>query len=219
MPASIGSNADTPLKPLPRDAFKRYDESPDEIFYETPRLVTHIDDAAIEAVTQLYREFLPEDGTILDLMSSWVSHLPSDVVYERVVGLGMNAGELGSNPRLDEWLVHNLNDDPHLPFPDAVFDGGGICVSIDYLSNPVAVLRDTGRTFKPGAPLVVTFSNRCFPTKAIAAWHALDDRGRMALVARFFLEAGNWEAIEAFDRSPQGALAHDPLFAVVARRK
>ena len=217
MPAArINPDPNTPLSPLPADAFKRYDESADEIFYETPRLVTHIDDAAIEAVTQLYREFLPEDSVILDLMSSWISHLPSDVVYEKVVGLGMNADELAANPRLDEWTVHNLNADPHLPYPDAVFDGGGLCVSIDYLSNPVAVLRDTARTFKPDAPLVVTFSNRCFPTKAIAAWHALDDRGRMALVARFFLEAG-WHDIEAFDRSPKNALAHDPLFAVVGR--
>lgn len=218
MPSLPPAAAQKPLTPLPADAFKRYDESPDEIFYETPRLVTHIDDAAIEAVTRLYREFLPDGGTILDLMSSWVSHLPGDIVYERVVGLGMNADELNSNPRLDEWVVQNLNADPCLPFPDATFDGGGLCVSIDYLSNPVAVLRDTARTFKPGAPLVITFSNRCFPTKAIAAWHALDDKGRMALVARFFLEAG-WEHVEAFDRSPKGALARDPLFAVVARRK
>ena len=215
-PARINPDPDAPLAPLPADAFKRYDESPDEIFYETPRLVTHIDDAAIEAVTQLYREFLPEGGVILDLMSSWISHLPSEVVYEKVVGLGMNADELSANPRLDEWTVQNLNTNPRLPYPDAAFDGGGLCVSIDYLRDPVAVLRDTARTFKPNAPLIVTFSNRCFPTKAIAAWHALDDRGRMALVARFFLEAG-WHDIQVLDRSPKNALARDPLFAVIGR--
>ena len=140
--------------------FRRYDETPDDAFYVMPRLVTHIDDHAIEAVTQLYRELFPSDGAILDLMSSWVSHLPAEVSYRRVVGLGMNAEELAANPRLDEWLVHDLNREPHLPFADAEFDAAGICVSIQYLTQPVAGLRDLGRVLKVGGPLVISFSNR-----------------------------------------------------------
>ena len=109
-------------------AFARYDDSPDEQFYEVTRLVTHIDAGAISAVTQLYRELFPADGMILDLMSSWVSHLPTDVRYGRVVGVGMNAEELAANPRLDEVIVQNLNREPRLPFADSSFDGVGICV-------------------------------------------------------------------------------------------
>jgi hypothetical protein len=120
-------------------AFKRYDETPDEEFYRTPRLVTHIDDGAISAVTQLYREHFPPDGAILDLMSSWVSHLPPEERYRRVVGLGMNKEELKRNPRLDQYVVQNLNDNPKLPFEDAEFDGCGICVSIDYLIQPAVL--------------------------------------------------------------------------------
>jgi ubiquinone/menaquinone biosynthesis C-methylase UbiE len=125
----------------------------------------HIDDRAIAAVTQLYRELFPPGGKILDLMSSWVSHLPEEVRYERVVGLGMNEEELRRNPRLDDYVVQNLNRDPKLPFTDAGFDGVGICVSIDYLTSPVAVLREVGRVLKVGAPVVVTFSKENLPRR------------------------------------------------------
>ena len=136
---------------LPAEAFRRYDETPDEEFYETPRFVTHIDDRAIAAVTQLYRELFPPDGAILDLMSSWVSHLPPEVTYRRVVGLGMNEVELRENPRLDEYVVQNLNRNLRLPFGDGEFDGAGICVSIDYLIQPVEVLRESGASSRPVA--------------------------------------------------------------------
>ena len=112
---------------LPAGAFRRYNETPDERFYSTPRLVTHIDNRAIAAVTQLYREHFSQDGAILDLMSSWVSHLPHEVTYDRVVGLGMNEVALKENPRLDAYVVQNLNTDPRLPFGDGEFDGVGYC--------------------------------------------------------------------------------------------
>jgi SAM-dependent methyltransferase len=201
-------------EPLPNEAFRRYDESPDEEFYRLPRFVTHIDQYAIAAVTQLYREFFPPGGEILDLMSSWISHLPPEIQYRRVVGLGMNEAELGRNERLDSYVVHNLNTDPHLPFRDAEFDGCGICVSIDYLTRPVEVLREVGRVLRVGAPVVITFSNRCFPTKAIAVWHQLDDRGHVLLVERYLREAGNWRDVHGLDRSPR-RLFTDPLYAVV----
>ena len=196
-------------------AFRREDESPDEYFYAEPRLVTHIDQAAIAAVTQLYREYLPADGAVLDLMSSWVSHLPADVTYPRVVGLGMNREELAANLRLNGFLVHDMNRTPRLPFDTAEFSGAAICVSIQYLTQPVAVLRDLGRVLASGGPLIITFSNRCFPTKAVAAWLMRDDIGHAELVAQYLAAAGNWTNIEHVDRSP---LTGDPLHAVVARR-
>jgi SAM-dependent methyltransferase len=201
---------------LPQSYFERQDESDDERFYEPSRLVTHIDDAAIAAVTHLYGELFPPGGAILDLMSSWVSHLPPAVDYRRVVGLGMNQAELDANPRLHERIVQNLNRDSRLPFADAEFDGAGICVSVQYLTQPVAVFREVGRVLRPGAPLVVTFSNRCFPTKAIAIWQALDDRGHGQLVRRYFEEAGNWTDISVLDRSSR-RWRGDPLYAVVGR--
>jgi SAM-dependent methyltransferase len=202
------------MSSLPEEAFRRYDETPDEEFYRTPRLVTHIDDRAIAAVTELYREFFQPDGEILDLMSSWVSHLPPEIEYKRVVGLGMNEVELRRNHRLDEYVVQNLNRAPELPFGDGEFDGVGICVSIDYLVRPVEVLREVGRVLRVGAPVVITFSNRCFPGKAVAIWHQLDDEGHMRLVERYLEEAGNFLDIRSLDRSPR-RLFSDPLYAVV----
>ena len=207
--------ADAPGLPLPPDAFRRLDETPDPAFYATPRFVTHIDDGAIAAVTQVYREHLPAGGAVLDLMSSWISHLPPDVSYGRVLGLGMNADELAANPRLHAWVVHDLNAEPRLPFADGEFDAAVCCVSIDYLVQPVAVLRDLARVLRPGAPLVVTFSNRRFPSKVIALWEALDDAGHARLVEQYLREAGGWDDMVALDRSPE---VGDPLFAIVARR-
>lgn len=159
------------MSTLPDEVFGRTDEAPDEKFYRTPRLVTHIDDWAIAEVTQLYRDLFPPDGEILDLMSSWVSHLPPETEYRRVIELGMNEVELRRNERLDSYVVHNLNTNPRLPFGEAEFDGAGICVSIDYLTRPVEVLREVGRVLKVGAPTIVSFSNRFFPSKAVAVWH------------------------------------------------
>lgn len=204
---------------LPPAAFRRQDETPDELFYRQPRFVTHIDEGAIRAVTDLYREYFPPGGRLLDLMSSWISHLPPDIDYPQVVGLGLNREELEGNPRLTGLVVQNLNTTPRLPFPDASFDAAGLAVSVDYLTDPVAVLRDLGRVLVPGGPVVITFSNRCFPTKAVAVWHALDDAGRMQLVQRYLEEAGTWNAALTLDRSPgpRGRSRGDPLFAVVAR--
>jgi len=200
---------------MARDLFARYDETPDPDFYKLPRLVEHIDERAIAAVERLYRERLPAGGSVLDLMSSWVSHLPPDVAYRRIVGLGMNADELTANSRLEAYVVQDLNVQPKLPFTTNEFDAVAICVSIQYLTQPVTVLREAARVVKTGSPIVITFSNRCFPTKAVAIWQALEGRGHCALVARYLSDAGGWNDIEQLDRSPRNG---DSLYAVAARR-
>ncbi|GAC1559229.1 MAG: class I SAM-dependent methyltransferase [Vulcanimicrobiaceae bacterium] len=166
-------------------------------------------------MTELYRERLPAGGIILDLMSSWISHLPPEVEFGAVAGVGMNAAELSANPRLDTYVVHDLNATPVIPYDDAVFDAATICVSIQYLTRPVVIARELARVLRPGAPLIVTFSNRCFPTKAVALWQALNDDGHAGLVASYLREAGGWDNIESLDRTPPGG---DVLRAVIARR-
>jgi SAM-dependent methyltransferase len=198
--------------------FDRDDRSPDSSFYRGPRFVTHIDDGAIEAVGALYAELgVDRDAArVLDLMSSWVSHLrraPGELVV-----LGMNAAELDANPMATERVVHDLNADPRLPFEDAGFDAVLCCVSIDYLTDPVAVLAETARVLRPGGPVVLTFSNRCFPTKAVHAWLATDDAGRCELVAEHLRRAGGFGPAEVSRRTPATGYRGDPLFAVVARR-
>lgn len=209
----------TPSEPeLRPEYFRRYDERADAEFYTEPRLVQHIDDGAIAAVTELYREAVPEGSAVLDLMSSWVSHLPPDVRYARVAGLGMNEHELARNPQLTEYVVHDLNADPRLPYGNAEFDAAIVTVSVQYLTRPVEVFREVARVLKPSAPLVLTFSNRCFPEKAIAAWHALDDTGHVELVGMYFRLSGCFEQARALRLVEGKRGIEDPLFAVYAFR-
>ena len=186
------------------------DPSPDADFYDQPRFVTHIDDGAIAAVTRLYRETLPAGGALLDLMSSWVSHLPEDVVYASVTGHGMNAEELAANPRLARWFVRDLNADPALPLESGSFDGACLCVSVQYLQRPVQVFREVARVLRPGAPFVVSFSNRCFPTKAVAIWQSMTGPDQQRLVSAYMREAGFASITGQAAAPPYG----DPLWTV-----
>lgn len=204
--------SDPPFPDFPPEAFAKQDTGDDLDFYAPPRLVTHIDEGATAALTQLYRTRLPADGRLLDLMSSWVSHLPDDREYAEVVGHGMNAVELEANPRLTRWFVQNLNQDPLLPLGDQAFDAAMACVGVQYLQQPVAVFAEVRRVLAPGAPFIVSFSNRCFPTKAVAIWRALDTSGQAALV-KLYLERAGFVNISAnlLADSTEG----DPLVAVI----
>jgi len=135
--------------------------------------------------------------------------------FAAVIGLGMNAEEMADNPRLTGAVVHDLNRDPRLPFGDGRFDAAMCAVSIQYLTDPVAVFREIRRVLRPGAPFVVSFSNRCFPSKAVAVWLGTDDRQHAALVRAYFEGAGGWREVTAEDRSPESE--GDPLYAVWAR--
>ena len=201
---------------LPQGAFSTIDAEEDEIFYEPPRLVYHIDDGAVAALTQFYRRVLPAGGVLLDLMSSWVSHLPPEIDYAEVIGHGMNATELAANPRLSRWFIQNLNRDPRLPLADHSVDAAMICVSIQYLQQPAVVLRDVARVLRPEGPIVISFSNRCFWTKAVAVWRALDDDGHAHLVELYLRHAG-FERIETHRLAEWVEDVSDPMIAVVGR--
>jgi SAM-dependent methyltransferase len=198
---------------FPPGFFDRADESPDDRFYALDRLVTHIDPGAIAAVGTLYRE-LDLAGEVLDICSSWVSHF--DPPPARLVALGMNAAELQANAAASEWVVSDLNIDPTLPFDDESFDAVTCCVSVDYLTKPLDVFADIARVLRPGGVFVCTFSNRCFPTKAIRGWLATDDGGRCTIVGTYFELTDGFDEPTVELRNP-GART-DPLFAVWARR-
>jgi len=195
----------------------RQDESPDELFYAFPRKVVHIDDHAISTLKAQLASLLPPGGVCLDLMSSWRSHLPDSLRLKRVVGLGMNAEEMADNPQLDTSIVHNLNLQPELPFEDAVFDAAICTVSVQYLTQPVDVFQSVWRVLKPAGRFVVSFSNRCFPTKAVWPWVTRTDAGHLALVTQYFEASGRWDGITAWrDVAPRGD--HDPLYLVDATK-
>ena len=196
--------------------FDRVDETADGRFYAEPRFVTHIDDAAIGALTAHYAQHLPKTGSLLDLMSSWISHYPDDLDAVRAAGLGMNEAELARNPQLTEWVVHDLNADPRLPYGNAEFDAVTIAVSVQYLTQPLAVFAEIARVLRPGGAVFVSFSNRCFPTKAVRLWQHLGDDGHVQLVGAYLHHSGGFEPAQWHDISPAKGRS-DPMYVVQAR--
>ena len=206
--------SDNPTR-LPPEAFNKEDPSDDGLFYAPARLVTHIDEHATAALTAFYGTMLPPGGIVLDLMSSWVSHLPPTHSFAEVIGHGMNAEELAANARLTRSFLQDLNESAALPLTDASCDAALCCVGVQYLQRPIEVFAEIARVLRPAAPCIVSFSNRCFATKAIAIWHALDAAGHAKLV-QLYLERSGFMDIDVRILS-DGSLG-DPLTAVVGRR-
>jgi hypothetical protein len=198
------------LPGLDQAAFDKVDRASDAAFYAQPRFVTHIDDAAIAVVTQAYRELLPPNGAVLDVMSSWVSHFPAECEYA-AIGHGMNAEELAANPRLSRWFVQDLNIDPALPLDDNAFDAACLCVSVQYLQRPVEVFREIVRVLRPNGRFIVSFSNRCFPTKAVAIWQELSGPDQQRLVVAYMRAAGFADVTTRSSTPSWG----DPIWLVV----
>jgi SAM-dependent methyltransferase len=199
---------------LPNAWFVCADETPDEDFYQSPRMVAHVDEGTLTALTEFYRSFIPQHSDVLDLMSSWISHLPGEVQLGRVVGLGMNADELAANTQLTQWSVQNLNDQPILPYASESFDRALIVVSIQYLRRPIDVLLSVHNVLREGAELAIAMSHRLFPTKAIVAFQSLSVDERMNLV-RYYLDKAGFREIKLIDCSPPNA---DPLWIVTGKK-
>ncbi|MFO0039758.1 MAG: class I SAM-dependent methyltransferase [Synechococcaceae cyanobacterium] len=207
------------------DQRRKLDPGDDALFYAEPRFVQHLDAAFRERLTTLYRERIPAEAVVLDLMSSWVSHLPEEGRYATVIGHGLNAAELAANPRLDRHWVQNLNQNQRLPLEDASVDVTLVVAGWQYLQEPEAVAAELARVVRPGGQLIVAFSNRLFATKAPQVWLEGSDRERLSLVAEV-VAAHGWrvEAVLAEDTRASGPLGWlggkgDPFFAVIARRE
>lgn len=204
----------------------KLDESNDTEFYSFPRFVTHVDEGFIDQLTNLYRERLQPQTRILDLMSSWVSHLPDEIEFSHLEGHGMNAEELAKNPRLNHYFVQNLNQNPKLPLDDQDFDAVLIAVSVQYLQYPEAVFTEIQRILKPGGIVIVSFSNRMFYQKAIAAWRDGTDLSRVQQVKAYFEAIPGFSQPEVIVRSSPlpsflqmlGIMGADPFYAVITNR-
>ena len=204
----------------------KLDETNDLEFYSYPRLVTHVDEGFIDRLTNLYREQLQPNTCILDLMSSWVSHLPEEMEFAHVEGHGLNEEELTKNPRLNHYFVQNLNHNPQLPLADADFDAVLIAVSVQYLQYPEGIFTEIKRILKPGGVVIVSFSNRMFYQKAIAAWRDGTERIRVELVKRYFLSVPGFTTPEVIVRPSTiptfwqmlGMGSSDPFYAVITRK-
>jgi SAM-dependent methyltransferase len=204
----------------------KLDPTKDSDFYAFPRFVTHVDQGFIDRLTALYREILSPNTRILDLMSSWVSHLPEEMEFEHIEGHGMNGEELAKNPRLHSYFVQDLNAQPKLPLGDSSFDAVLITVSVQYLQYPEAIFAELYRILKPHGLVVVSFSNRMFYQKAIAAWRDNSDLGQVALVKSYFKSVAGFREVQAIVRpatTPSflqmlGIMVADPFYAVIGKK-
>lgn len=203
----------TTEKAFPPEYFDKFDETNDSEFYETERKVVHIDDLAIAHLKTLYDQLLPDGCVILDLMSSWRSHLPETKQFAAVMGHGMNSAEMDDNPQLSDHFIQNLNENQTLPFSDAMFDAVLCAVSVQYLQKPLEVFAEVHRILKPGGAFIVSFSNRCFPTKAVNAWVYSDDEEHVGLVNSYFRFSAQWQNPSIRLLQPEGS---DPLYILWA---
>lgn len=209
-------------------AFTRDDSRPDEAFYRKPRYVHHIDETAREMVRNTYGRFISDGMNVLDLMSSWQSHIPATLHLDGLVGLGLNEDELKRNSQLKDFLVHDLNTNPTLPFEFNTFDAVVNTVSVEYLTDPLVTFREVHRVLKPNGYFLVTFSNRWFPTKAIKIWGELHEHERMGLVLEYFLRAGGYKDLQTYsirglprprdDKYFPEYVFSDPVYAVWGRK-
>lgn len=203
----------------------KLDNSDDREFYSVPRFVTHVDQGFIDQLTQLYSDRLLPNTRILDLMSSWVSHLP-EMEFAHVEGHGMNQEELARNARLNHYFVQNLNENPKLPLIDQDFDAVINCVSVQYLQYPDAIFSEIHRILKPGGIAIISFSNRMFFQKAIAAWREGTQASRVELVKSYFQSVPGFSLPEVIVHQSTvpsflqmlGVGGGDPFYAVIAQR-
>ena len=212
------------LKPNQR---QKLDETDDKLFYAYPRFVTHVDDGFIQQLTDLYRDRLKPNTRILDMMSSWVSHLPEEMQFAHVEGHGLNADELTRNPRLNHYFVQDINANPQLPLPNQDFDAVLICVSVQYVQYPEAIFSEIHRILKPGGIAIISFSNRMFYQKAIQAWRDGSEASRVELVKRYFQSVPGFSQPEVVAHQSNvpsflqmlGMGGGDPFYAVIASRQ
>ncbi|MFN4065941.1 MAG: methyltransferase domain-containing protein [Thermosynechococcus sp.] len=198
----------------------KLDSRSDDLFYAAPRFVTHVDDFFLARLTDLYRQYLQPQMRVLDLMSSWVSHLPPEISFQEVVGHGLNALELARNPRLDRYFVQNLNEELALPLEDASFDAVLMAVSVQYLQYPEAIFTEIARILKPQGVVIVSFSNRMFFEKAIQAWRDATEGDRVQLVQAYINSIPSLKVIETHLPRPWSWLGFtDPFYAVVGQKQ
>lgn len=204
----------------------KLDDSEDSFFYSFPRFVNHVDDNFINQLTEVYRQQLQPHTRILDLMSSWVSHLPSEMTFSHIEGHGMNEEELKKNKQLNHYFVQNLNQNLELPLKDEDFDAVLCTVSVQYLQYPEAIFSEIARVLKPNGIVIISFSNRMFYQKAISAWRDATDRQRIHLVKSYFQSVPHFSPPQIIATQPEipailqmlGMGSKDPFYALFARK-
>ena len=207
-------NNGTPTQFINPMAFLRQDMHPDNVFYHKPRFVNHLDDMAIHLISSLYGYLVKPGAAVLDLMSSWVSHLPKPLKLKSVDGLGLNELELAANERLTRHEVHDLNAAPVLPYDSDQFDAVICTVSVEYLTQPFEIFNEVARVLRPEGVFILTFSNRWFPPKVVDIWKGLHEFERMGLILEYFSHDKKFKNLETLSIRGYPRPIHDKYFSV-----
>jgi ubiquinone/menaquinone biosynthesis C-methylase UbiE len=210
------------------DPFSRKDRENDTQFYVHPRFVNHIDTTAIVQIAGIYSQYLKPGMAVLDLMGSWTSHISSEIHLAKLTGLGLNEAELQANKQLSDYVIHDLNLNPNLPFDDNTYHAVVCTVSVEYMTKPFEVFAEINRILKPDGYFVVTFSDRWFPPKVVKIWEEVHEFERVGLVTEYFLASGKYKNIETFsirawprpedDKYYGRRGASDPVFCVAGAK-
>ena len=217
---------DNPFLSMSKDKFARLDSAPDSEFYADPRFVEHVDENAVKSMTAYIDHFLEPGDAVLDLCSSWTSHITPETKEKlnvKVSGLGLNKKELEANKVLADWTVMDLNkDSPKLPYNNASFDKVVCQLSIDYLTRPLDVMKEVSRVLKPNGKVAILFSNRLFIQKAVGLWTGADDIDHAYTVGAYLhYSGGRFADIKAKDLSQRKGklIVGDPLYVVTAVKR
>ncbi len=200
----------------------KIDKNSDLIFYSKPRFVHHLDDGFRTRLTNLYRERISEKAIVLDLMSSWVSHLPKELSYQKVIGHGLNSAELQENKRLDSYWIQDLNNNQTLPLKDSSVDVCLMVAAWQYLQYPEKIAFELRRIIKPGGHLIISFSNRAFWEKAPTIWREGSDLDHIIYIKKVLIAQGWPEPEYIFESGRKLGLfnfmfsSRDPFFSVLA---
>lgn len=215
----------TPIKAYP---FTRLNEQDDKAFYRSPRFVHHLDSTARSHVQSIYSKLLSPGMKVLDLMSSWESHMPDKLQDCGVTGVGLNEEELKGNEQLSSYLIHDLNKAPVLPFPGQQFDAAICTISIEYLIRPLEVMAELARVIRPGGIFIAIVSERWFPGKQILPWASLHPFERQGHVLNYFLHEKRFtelrtESFRGYPRPAQDKYSEqlpfsDSLFIISGKR-
>jgi len=223
MQARIGRN---PITFDPATAYLRADNKNDRNFYSEPRIISHIDNQASEHLSSVIHDFVQPGSKVLDLMASVDSHLPKNHGL-KVTGLGMNRKEMTENKALDDFVIYALNEDPKIPFPDRSFDAVLCNLSIEYLTRPAEVLQEVERVLKTSGILLISFSNRWFPSKVTRLWTELHEYERMGYTLQLCwplfdnlktISYRNWPR-PVSDRHFPRLIQSDPLYVITGKRR
>ncbi|WP_320667843.1 methyltransferase domain-containing protein [Prochlorococcus sp. MIT 1307] len=197
------------------------DNNDDSFFYAQPRFVHHLDETFRSLLTNLYAEQISQDSVVLDLMSSWVSHLPQGIKYKRVIGHGLNRIELEKNNRLDSFWLQDLNRDQKLPLDDSSIDVCLMVAAWQYLQYPEEVAVEIRRILSPQGKLIVSFSNRAFWTKAPLVWKEGSSSDHINYVSDVLI-SNSWTSVDVVIKESKSngifsilGMHNDPFFSVI----